>query len=96
MDGSGRIMRLGLQAQACAIGQASAAIFAQSAIGRDADNLRVALVGIRQWLKGEGALPDWPGLSVITAARDYPARHGAITLAWEAGLLALSSASKPS
>jgi hypothetical protein len=29
-------------------------------------------------------LPDWPGLTAIAAARDYPARHGAIMLAWQA------------
>ncbi|WP_260921839.1 hypothetical protein [Novosphingobium sp. 9] len=35
---------------------------------------------------GEGALPEWPGLDAIAAARDYPARHGAVMLVWDAAL----------
>jgi hypothetical protein len=37
-------------------------------------------------------LPDWPGVEAIAAARDYPARHGAIMLPWTAARDALSSA----
>jgi len=41
------------------------------------------------WLGGAGQMPDWPGLAAIAAARDYPARHGAILLPWRAALDAL-------
>ena len=95
VDERGQIARIGLSTQACAIGQACAALFAASAAGRDEDSVRAGLEAIRHWLKDGGDLPDWPGLAAIAAARDYPARHGAITLAWEAALAALSSASKP-
>ncbi|MDE2403383.1 MAG: iron-sulfur cluster assembly scaffold protein [Sphingomonadales bacterium] len=91
-DAAGRIARLGLRAQACAIGQAAAAIFAAQAIGRDAAAIAGAEAAIGGWLDGAGAMPDWPGLGAIAAARDYPARHGAILLAWRAALSALSSA----
>jgi NifU-like protein involved in Fe-S cluster formation len=37
-------------------------------------------------------MPDWPGIDLIAVARDYPARHGAIMLAWEAALSALEQA----
>ncbi len=94
-DGLGRITGLGIRAQACAIGQASAALFAKAAIGRDAENLQTALEDFRRWLKQGESLPGWPGLEAIAAARDYPARHGAVTLAWEAALEALSSSAKP-
>ena len=94
-DGLGRITGLGIRAQACAIGQASAALFAKAAIGRDAVNLQNTLEDLHGWLKQGQGLPDWPGLTAIAAARDYPARHGAITLAWEAALQALSSPAKP-
>jgi len=90
-----QIAGIGLATQACAIGQASAALFVRSALGRTSDEIEATLVEIRLWLKGEAGLPDWPGLSAIATARDYPARHGAITLAWEATLRALSSAAKP-
>lgn len=84
LDASGRIDRMGLRSQACAIGQAAAAIFAQAAIGRDAGDIRAADEAIAAWLTGEGELPEWPGFAEIEAARDYPARHGAIRLAWTA------------
>ena len=88
-DRSGRIDVVGLRSQACAIGQAAAAIFAKAAPGKDLEELEAALNQIEQWLAG-GALPDWPGFAAIAAARDYPARHGAIMLAWRAALVALA------
>lgn len=88
----GRIARIGLRAQACAVGQASAAIFAQAATGQDRAAIAAALAAIQAWL-GEGAeLPDWPGLGAIAAAQAYPGRHGAILLPWKAALEALPSA----
>jgi NifU-like protein involved in Fe-S cluster formation len=91
----GSIDRIGLRAHACAIGQASAALFAQAAAGQTADQLDLAHREIARWLAGTGALPGWPGLDAIAAAREYPARHGAILLAWRAALAALSSAPVP-
>jgi NifU-like protein involved in Fe-S cluster formation len=84
IDAQGRIERVAMRSQACAIGQAAAAIFAKAAPGRDARAIREADDAITAWLAGEGGLPDWPGLDTIAAARDYPARHGAIRLAWQA------------
>ena len=92
VEDAARIAAIGLAPQACAIGQASAALFVRAAIGRNAIEIEAALAAIQAWLKGEAQLPDWPGFGAIAAARDYPARHGAITLAWEAALRALSSA----
>jgi NifU-like protein involved in Fe-S cluster formation len=88
-DPAGKITRIGLLAQACAIGQAAAAIFAGAAPGLDRSGLSIALAQIEQWL-ADGPLPDWPGFAAIAAARDYPARHGAIMLAWRAALVALA------
>lgn len=84
LDGAGRITRIGLRARACAIGQAAAAIFASAAPGRNASDIARALDAMRAWLDGTGDLPDWPGLAAIAPARDYPGRHGAILLAWNA------------
>ena len=88
----GSISAVGVRAHACAIGQASAALFAQHAVGSTAAQLAAAERQITEWLSGEGDLPGWPGFSAIAAARDYPARHGAILLPWRAALAALSSA----
>jgi NifU-like protein involved in Fe-S cluster formation len=95
LDDAGRIDRVGLRSQACAIGQAAAAIFAQAAIGRGADDIRAADEAIAAWLAGEGELPDWPGLAAIAAARDYPARHGALRLAWMAARQLLPTEGMP-
>lgn len=84
LGGEGRIERVGLRSSACAIGQAAAAIFAGAAAGRSADDIARAERAITAWLTGEGDLPDWPGFAAIAAARDYPGRHGAILLAWQA------------
>jgi NifU-like protein involved in Fe-S cluster formation len=85
-----RIARLGLKAQACAIGQAAAALFAGSAPGKNRAEIAVALDQIEAWLAdGATPTPSWPGLAAIAAARSYPARHGAILLSWKAALAAL-------
>lgn len=87
----GKITRLGLRARACAVGQASAAIFADAAIGLDRATISATRDAMAAWLAGEGPLPDWPGIAALEPARHYPARHGAIMLPWEAALAALSS-----
>ena len=91
-DAAGRIVALGLRPHACAVGQAAASVFAEEAIGRDAAAIATARDALAAWLAGDGAMPDWPGIDLIAVARDYPARHGAIMLAWEAALSALAQA----
>ena len=83
-DAGGNIGRIGIKAQACAIGQAAAAIFAEAAAGRSGEEIAYAEREIRAWLAGEAALPSWPGMAVLAPAQGYPARHGAILLAWQA------------
>jgi NifU-like protein involved in Fe-S cluster formation len=84
LDAEGRIERVALRSQACAIGQAAAAIFGRAAPGMTGEQIDRAYVQLQAWLGGEDRLPDWPGLDAIAAARDYPGRHGAILLAWQA------------
>jgi NifU-like protein involved in Fe-S cluster formation len=91
LDSDGRISGIGLQAQACAVGQAAAALFARHATGCNSRAIANAERSLGRWLGEGGPLPDWPGLSIIAKARDYPGRHGAILLAWNAALVALSS-----
>ncbi|MFC3174456.1 iron-sulfur cluster assembly scaffold protein [Novosphingobium bradum] len=89
LDKEGRIAALGLRPQACAVGQASAALFAAGAIGQTRARIAEAEAGLCAWLAGAAPLPDWPGLAAIAPARHYPARHGAVMLAWRAALDAL-------
>lgn len=90
-DEGGRIARIGLKAQACAIGQAAAAIFAESATGKSAAEIEAAHTALAAWLAGSTPRPDWPGLELLEPARAYPARHGAIRLAWQAARELLST-----
>ncbi|MCJ2177719.1 iron-sulfur cluster assembly scaffold protein [Novosphingobium album (ex Hu et al. 2023)] len=87
----GTIARMGVRSQACAIGQAAAAIFMQGAAGRNGPAIHAAGRAIAAWLAGEADMPAWPGLSIIAAARDYPARHGAVMLPWNAAMQVLPS-----
>ena len=96
VDEAGRIERLGLQVRACAVGQASAAIFARAAPGRDLASIEATHAALTDWLAGTGGLPDWPGLAAIAPAREFPARHGAIMLPWTAAREALSGATAES
>ncbi|MEZ0132174.1 MULTISPECIES: iron-sulfur cluster assembly scaffold protein [Novosphingobium] len=89
-DDAGAIARVGLRSHACAIGQASAAIFARNAPGASVKDILATRAAVVAWLAGEGALPQWPGFAAISAARDYPARHGAVLLPWDAAVEAIS------
>lgn len=92
LDGAGAIERIGLKVHACAVGQATAAIFAAAAAGRTSEQLERTRAAMLAWLSDSGPMPDWPGLEAIAPARSYPARHGAMMLPWDAALAALSSA----
>lgn len=94
LDDRGNIDAVGLRAQACAVGQAAAAIFAGAAAGHDQAGLALAEADLERWLGGAEPMPDWPGLSALAAARDYPARHPTILLPWKAARSALSSAAQ--
>jgi NifU-like protein involved in Fe-S cluster formation len=89
---AGAISAIGMRVSACAIGQASAAVFAEHAVGRATEEIAASLAEMEAWLRGEGSLPGWPDLEVIAPARNFPGRHGAMLLPWKAALTALSKA----
>lgn len=91
IDADGRIATAGCRAQACAVGQAAASLFLAEVKGRDARALADARDRLSAWLTGAADAPDWPGIDLLEPARTYPARHGAILLAWDAALAALAS-----
>jgi len=92
LDEQGRIANIGMQVSACAIGQASAALLAQGAVGREPERVRDTANALAAWLAGEGALPAiWPGLDPLAPALAHPGRHGALLLPWKAACEALSS-----
>lgn len=91
---AGQITRIGLRPHACAVGQAAAQVFAAAAIGHTAESLTQVRAELGAWLAGEGGEPNWPGIGLLRTARDYPGRHGAIVLAWDAALAALAEPAK--
>lgn len=90
MSFENRMQGLGMKVTACAVGQASAAIFARHADGKSTEEIAQALEQITQWLAGERGLPEWPDFAPLSAAQAFPGRHGAILLPWKAALDALS------
>ena len=91
-NAAGAITRLAVRSQACAIGQAAAALFVRGASGLTPAQVREAGDAVMLWLADEGGMPDWPDLSILAPAKDYPARHGAVMLPWKAASTALPSA----
>lgn len=85
VDDVGRIAALGQEVRACALGQASAALMGEHAIGRSAEELAVARDALAAYLAGEREDPgNWPGLDIFAPARLHAARHPSIRLAFEA------------
>ena len=85
LDGKGRVESLAQEVQACAFGQAAAALMEQHAIGRDRGEAVAALASLTRWLDGQQDAPgDWPGLAALAPARSRKARHGAILLPFRA------------
>lgn len=81
LDADGRIADLTQDVQACAFGQASAALLAQHAVGRDRAEVAAALDALNDWLAGKRDDPgSWPGLQALEPAKSRKARHGAILL----------------
>ncbi|WP_444451734.1 iron-sulfur cluster assembly scaffold protein [Rhodobacter capsulatus] len=87
-----RIAAFSQTVHACALGQASAAIFGAQVIGRTRLEVQTLCDALASMLKG-GPVPAAPfgDYEVLTAARDYPNRHASILLAPEATLLALTA-----
>ncbi|MEA3001368.1 MAG: hypothetical protein QOH81_156 [Sphingomonadales bacterium] len=93
LDGEGRIVALGQEVKACALGQASAALMAAHAPGRTGAELAAARDALAAYLAGTRAEPGgWPGLEAFAEARRFPARHASILLAFEAAAEAAARA----
>jgi len=90
MDGE-VVSDVALRVQACALGQASAAILQERIIGASLTELIEARDGLKAMLK-EGAEPPsgrFERLAMLAGVRDYPARHQSTMLAFEAAVDAI-------
>lgn len=88
----GRITAFGGAVNACAMGQASATLFARHAHQLAQDDVATARAALKAYLSGEADLPPWPDHSVFAPARSRPARHAAILLPFDATLAAMAEA----
>lgn len=92
-NGEGRIVELGQEVRACALGQAAASLMGAHAIGRTAAELGEARDALAEFLGGRRDDPGaWPGLAVFADARRFTARHPSILLAFEAAAEAAARA----
>lgn len=85
MDGD-TVREFAQEVEACALGQAAAAIVSQNIIGATRAELTQARDGLRAMLKGQGAhFPArFADLAILESVKDYPARHASTLLALEA------------
>lgn len=86
LDAGGCVCRVGITPHLCALGQASAAIFASHCCGKSREELERARDAMKAWLADDTApTPDWPELDAVADARAAPSRHESVMLAFEAG-----------
>jgi len=81
----GVIAAYGQEVKACALGQASAAIVGQHAIGLTSDELDDIAARFRTMVKtGETDFPaKWADLALLAPVVDHPGRHGSVLLPFE-------------
>jgi len=97
LDENGRVRELGQQVEACAFGQASAALMGAHALGRQAHEVQSAITDLSDWLDGSREDPGrWPGLGALSVARSRKGRRGAMLLPFRALLAAIEDAAKQS
>ena len=93
LDWAGRVRRFRQAVEACAYGQAAAALMGGHAMGRSAEEVRGALAELEAWLAGGGNVPDaWPGIDELSPALARKGRHGAILLPFRTLLAAIEEA----
>jgi NifU-like protein involved in Fe-S cluster formation len=90
----GRVADFAQSVQACALGQAAAAILGANVIGASLPEIEAARDALLAMLKSGGAPPEgrFADLVVLQPVKDYPARHASTMLAFEAAAAAMREA----
>ncbi|HKT53472.1 MAG TPA: iron-sulfur cluster assembly scaffold protein [Caulobacteraceae bacterium] len=93
---AGRVSDFAQDVKACALGQAAAAILGAAVIGATPEEIEVARTALHAMLKAGGAPPDgrFSELAILSAVKDYPARHASTMLAFEAASEAARAATQ--
>lgn len=90
----GLVSDAALRVQACALGQASAAILKERIVGATLDEIKAARDELQAMLK-EGAAPPtgrFEKLALLSGVAKYPARHTSTLLAFETAVAAFETA----
>lgn len=91
------ISQLGIEVNACALGQASASILAAEAIGKSDKEVAAVRSHLAEFLIGVRNDPGpWSNMEHLIAAKDHPGRHAAILLPYDAILGAIDAAAASS
>ena len=91
------VTEFAIRLQACALGQASAAILAENVIGASITELQTARDDLYAMLKDGVGAPDtlekgsFAKLTLLADVANYPARHTSTMLAFDAVLAAIDS-----
>ncbi len=91
LDDQGRVTGIAQAVEACAFGQAAAALVGMHGIGTSHDAAVAALANVERWLDGEGDEP-WRDLLLLDPARARRGRHGAILLPFRGLVAAIGEA----
>ena len=93
LDWADRVVRIRQAVEACAFGQATAALLGGHAMGRSVEEAATALKELEAWLAGKSDVPtSWPGLEALAPARSRKGRHGAILLPFRTLVAAIEQA----
>jgi NifU-like protein involved in Fe-S cluster formation len=89
-----RVVDFAQEVQACALGQAAAAVLGAHVVGATLAEIEMARDGLRAMLKDQGPPPQgrFSDLAVLQPVKDYPARHASSQLAFEAAAEAVRKA----
>lgn len=92
----GVIVAHGHRVRACLIGQASAALLARLIIGQPIQTFHLGTMAMRAVLAGQpvSADPPWHAFEIFRPVADFPSRHGAVLLPFEAVEQALRQLAK--
>ena len=94
----GVIVDYGQTVDACALGSASASIFARTIIGKSVAEVSAVRKEMRAMLAGDGPPPggDWSELGLLEPARAFANRHQSIMLPFNATMAAADQAAEVS
>lgn len=89
-----KVSDVALRVEACALGQASAAILQEAIIGASLEEVVAARDALKGMLKSGTPPPKgrFGKLSLLAGVKDYPARHISTLLAFEAAVKAIEAA----